>query len=52
MLDWAGFVAWFDDWCSDVMDGLATRGTDLLSSLPLFQVIEFILALFGRTISL
>ncbi|MBP8128530.1 MAG: hypothetical protein KA184_03045 [Candidatus Hydrogenedentes bacterium] len=52
MSNWTGFVAWFDDWCSDVVDGLVDRGTGLLSSLPLFQVIEFILALFGRTITI
>jgi len=41
-----------DAWWTNVVDDLVTRGTDLISGLPLFQVIQFILALFGVRVDL
>lgn len=49
MLNWSGFVAWFDGWSSDAVDGLTSYAGDLLASIPLYQIIEFVLSIFGVT---
>lgn len=52
MLNWDGFTGWFEHWSTGVVDGIVGHFTDILVSLPLYDVVRFVLALFGVEFSL
>ena len=52
MLNWDGFASWFDTWSTAAANGITDYFTNLITAMPLYDVVRFVLALFGVEFSL